>query len=100
MTAWVDPRPANQSRFVDTIGWEPPLDLLEEECEAALRSGRPDPWASAELMCWLDLVDAEMAAARHRADELSIDLLGSWRDRLETIEGRLGTGTGLESVRA
>lgn len=89
MTAWVDPRAAHQSQSLELISWKPPLDRLEHECEVALRSGRSDPWALAEVACWIDLLDAEMAAARHRADDVSVGLLGRWRDRLETIETRL-----------
>jgi hypothetical protein len=93
MTAWVDPRNAGPSQVVEAVGWEPPLDRLEAECQTALRHGRADPWATTEVECWLDLLDAEIAAARHRRDPTSIGLLGSWRDRLESIRARLANCT-------
>jgi hypothetical protein len=89
MTAWVDLKNASPQQTGETSGWEPPIHRLEQECRAALRTGSPDPWTVAEVRCWLDLVDAEIAAARHRGDESRIGLLGSWRDHLESIEARL-----------
>lgn len=96
MKPWVESQQA-PSPGVGAIDWQPPLDRLEEECRAALRRGKGDRWVLAEVGCWLDLIDAEMAAARHRADLSAVGRLGSWRDRLEAIEAQLrgvhSTGT-------
>lgn len=91
--------------------WAPHLARLKREADEATTARRADPWAEAEAECWLDLIDAEIAA--HRALPQSrpevvagLRQLTTWKSELRLIVRRLrsvprngGGGTPLRPAR-
>ena len=74
--------------------WAPHLARLKREADEAAMAGRADPWAEAEAECWLDLIEAEMAA--HRALPQSrpevvagLRQLAAWKNELKLVVRRL-----------
>jgi hypothetical protein len=88
------PRSYSQEAKALIFDWSPHLDRLEKEASEAQQTRRADPWALAEAECWLELIDAEIAA--HRAlpqtrPEVTTGLakLLQWRGELKLIIRRL-----------
>jgi len=73
--------------------WTPPIERLRSEANAARESGRPDPWTRVEAECWIDLIDAELAAQRAARDpgtrSATIGRLRHWRAELQLIVRQL-----------
>ena len=74
--------------------WRPAIDRLREEAEAARAEGKSDPFAEIEAECWIDLIDAELAAQK-RLDQSRPDVartmyeLRNWRAELQHISEQL-----------
>ena len=72
------------------LDWRPAIDRLRGEAEAARAEGKADPFAEIEAECWIDLIDAELAAQK-RLDQSRPDVartmyeLRSWRAELQHI---------------
>jgi hypothetical protein len=70
--------------------WRPAIERLRAEAEAARAAGKPDPLARIEAECWLDLIDAEIAAQK-QLDQSRPDVaatlheLRHWRVELQLI---------------
>jgi hypothetical protein len=90
MRARFDPHdvPAT-SEVVGAFDWAPSIERLEREYSAAAALGRADPWALVEAECWLDLVQAELIAARSRNDLAAISRLEGWTGQLKGLLDRL-----------
>ena len=67
--------------------WQPDLERLKRETQQAKDSGRSDPWTLAEAECWIDLIDAEIAAYAYLgADEAPpVPLLRTWKAELGAL---------------
>ena len=67
--------------------WQPDLERLKRETRQAKDSGRSDPWTLAEAECWIDLIDAEIAAHAHLgADQtVAVPLLRTWKAELGAL---------------
>lgn len=67
--------------------WQPDFERLKRETQQAKESGRSDPWTLAEAECWLDLVDAEIAAQAHlQMDEGEpLWVLRTWKAELGAL---------------
>ncbi len=84
----------NQTQFLRNealpLDWRPAIERLRAEAEAARAAGKPDPFAEIEAECWVDLVDAEIAAQK-RLDQSRPDVaatlheLRHWRVELQLI---------------
>jgi|GEM_PF-5567725 len=72
-----------------SFDWRPNLERIEAEAADASRTGLSDQWALAEALCWMDLIDAEIAAldAASRDDRAgrSRAQLLEWRRRVEAV---------------
>ena len=90
MNARFDPSdvPAT-SEVLGAFDWAPSIERLEREYSAAAALGRADPWALVETECWLDLVHAELIAARSRNDLEAISRLEGWMGQLKGLLDRL-----------
>lgn len=81
--------------MIDTVfDWRPHIERLRKDAETAAQNRRPDPWAIAEAECWIELIDAEIAA--HRAlpqtrEEVvdALKQLATWKGELKLIVRRL-----------
>lgn len=78
----------------DLIEWVPHLDPPREEACVTSLSGRADPSALVEAACWLDLIDAEMAAdhalPQSRPEVIAgLKQLTLWRGELQHLIWRL-----------
>lgn len=83
----LDTRPAQQAPDL-LFDWKIDVERLEREADRALKMKQADPWALVEAECSLDLVDAELAAARRQSGEeamATISSLSAWRHRLERV---------------
>lgn len=69
--------------------WQLDVSRLEKEAFAAQQSKLADPWALAEAECSLDLIDAEIVAARAAppsdARTRTLAHLDAWRLRLKRV---------------
>jgi hypothetical protein len=82
------------------FAWRPNLERLKAEARAASDTGRSDPHALAEAECWIDLVDAELAAQAGARQEPHViattkqlkywkhDLQSVWKVLEEAASGR------------
>ncbi len=74
--------------------WRPAIERLRAEAEAARAAGKSDPFAEIEAECWIDLIDAEIAAQK-RLDQSRPDVaatlheLRHWRVELQLIQQQL-----------
>jgi hypothetical protein len=70
--------------------WRPAIERLHAEAEAAQHAGKPDSFAEIEAQCWIDLIEAEIAAHK-RLDQSQPEIaaalheLRHWRVELELI---------------
>jgi hypothetical protein len=89
----MDIRPASQQRPEFLFDWQVDVERLEGEAQAAAERRQADDWALVEAECSLDLIDAELAAARaSRGDKeatATIRQLSAWRARVERTVRRL-----------
>lgn len=78
--------------------WQIDVSRLEKEAFEAKQLARPNPWALVEAECSLDLVDAEIAAAKASSPgkerEQTLAHLNAWRLRLVRVIRNLGTLSG------
>lgn len=67
--------------------WQPDLERLKRETQQARDSGRSDPWTLAEAECWVDLIDAEIAALAHLVGDggEALSLLRAWKAELNAL---------------
>jgi hypothetical protein len=89
----------NDTHFIQNqslpFDWRPAIERLREEAEAARAAGKSDPFAQIEAECWIDLIDAEIAAQK-RLDQsrpevaAAIHELRHWRVELQLILRQLG----------
>ncbi len=56
--------------------WRPAIERLRAEAETALAEGKSDPFAEVEAECWIELIDAEIAAQK-RLDQSRPDVARS-----------------------
>jgi hypothetical protein len=77
-------KPAAEPLLLD---WQPNVERIEREAAAARIAGRPDPYAAIEAECWIDQIDAEIAAQQARPASLEADeslaQLRRWRVQLQ-----------------
>jgi hypothetical protein len=86
--------PETASSTALLFDWAPHLDRLREEAAVASLAGRRDPWALVEAECWLDLIDAEIAAHRKLPQSRpevveGLKQLTTWRGELQLVIRRL-----------
>ena len=67
------------------LEWQPNVERLRTEITAARRAGRSDDLAIAEAECWIDLIDAEISARRHRIDDPELGRLRRWKAELTAM---------------
>jgi hypothetical protein len=91
------PHPISQlSHHPLPFDWRPAIDRLHGEAEAARAEGKSDPYAEIEAECWIDLIDAELAAQK-RPDQSRPEVaramyeLRNWRAELQDILEQLAT---------
>jgi hypothetical protein len=67
--------------------WQPNIDRLKRQAEASSEAGKPNPYAVIEAECWLDLIDAEIAAHQSNAAEndvaATLEQLRHWKGQLQ-----------------
>ena len=90
----MDIRPASQQRPEFLFDWQVDVERLEGEAQAAAERRQADDWALVEAECSLDLIDAELAAARASTGDKDaatamIRQLSAWRARVERTVRRL-----------
>lgn len=78
--------------------WRPDLERLRDEALAARETGRSDPYAIVEVECWLDLVEAEIAAHEtgdQARPEIAAGLeeLKRWKEELQAARTALKNAT-------
>lgn len=74
--------PAAAPEFEMLLDWQGDSERLRRAAEEAEETGQADPLALAEAECSLDLIDAEIAALKHRQDPAAAGLrkrLTAWR---------------------
>lgn len=76
--------PAN-SQSVAPPDWQPDIERLKRETQLAQAHGRSDPWTLAEVECWLDLIDAEIAAQAQLANDVALRALQTWKAELGAL---------------
>jgi hypothetical protein len=90
MSARFDPHDSSSSsQAFGVFDWAPAIERLEREYSAAADRDRTDPWALAEAECWLDLVHAELMAAKGRNDLSTVSRLEAWAAKLSGLVERL-----------
>jgi len=94
----IEPGKAGFAPHYPSFDWRPNLDRLEAEAAGAAQRRTPDQWTLGEALCWMDLMDAELAAldavpADTRIEHSRAQLL-EWRGRVEAV---IDTLEGLES---
>jgi hypothetical protein len=77
----------------DALEWQPDVERLQQEINAALASGQTDHLAVAEAECWIDLIDAELSARRGRTSDTQLSKLRLWRHKLAALVQRARTPT-------
>ena len=69
--------------------WNLDVARLERDAQLASTTKRPNDWALAEAECSLDLIDAELSAARAkqpgRQRDATISRLVTWRARVDGV---------------
>jgi hypothetical protein len=76
------------------LDWRPAIERLREDARRARMQGRADPFAEVEAECWLDLVEAEIAAHKEldqsRPDvAFTLHQLRNWRLELKHLLDQL-----------
>jgi hypothetical protein len=74
----------SQQQVPPPLEWRPDIERLKTEIETARRTGNFEHLAIAEAECWLDLIEAELAA-RRSANDLEADRLRHWRSEIERL---------------
>jgi hypothetical protein len=67
------------------LEWKPNIERLRTEIGTARRAGQSDHLAVAEAECWVDLIDAELAARRDRLDDPEVHKLRRWKADLSSM---------------
>jgi hypothetical protein len=85
------PRPHAASEFL--FNWQRDVDRLTRQAQAAMKKRKSDQWVLAEAECTLDLIVAELVAARSRsrADGVSsaVVRLETWHTQLQDLIRKL-----------
>jgi hypothetical protein len=74
--------------------WQLDIERLTRQTHAALASRKADEWVLAECECTLDLLAAELVAARHSCAEYdaaadTVEHLKAWHSQLERLVEQL-----------
>jgi hypothetical protein len=84
----------NDTHFIQNqslpFDWQPAIERLREEADTARAAGKTDPFAQIEAECWIDLIEAEIAAQKQldqSRPEVAAALheLRHWRIELQLI---------------
>ena len=71
------------------IGWHPNLERMRNEVQQA-RMGQPvNPWSIVEAECWLDLIEAELAAKSSYGNPRVRTQLIAWRTEIARLRTQL-----------
>jgi hypothetical protein len=88
----------NDTHFIQNrslpLDWQPAIERLRGDAEAARAAGKSDPFAQIEAECWIDLIDAEIAAQKQLDQSrpevaAAMHELRHWRVELQLILRRL-----------
>lgn len=84
----IAPNPDTES-VADVIGWHPNLERMRNEVQRA-RMGQPvNPWSIVEAECWLDLIEAELAAKSSYGNARVRTQLIAWRTEIVRLRTQL-----------
>lgn len=67
------------------LEWKPDIERLRAEIDAARRVGRTDDLAIAEAECWIDLIEAELAARWDHLNDPELGRLRRWKADLTSM---------------
>lgn len=83
-------RPASAQAHELLFNWKLDVERLEREAGRAVERQQTDPWTLVEAECFLDLIDAEIAALRPKGGQggavaHGLAQLSGWRTRIERV---------------